>query len=63
MLKDESAKKSMGGLVLRSLLGLGHLLLEITRGLLKCFLSCILHLKGNIAIEIRGIIGGGKFKA
>lgn len=54
----------MGGLVLRTLLGLGHLLLEITRGLLKrVFFPCILHLKGNIAIEIRGRIGGTKFKA
>lgn len=55
-------KKSMGGLVTRSPLGLWYLILEITRGLQKCFLFCILHLKGNITIKIRGRIGGAKFK-
>jgi hypothetical protein len=52
----------MGGLVTGNPLGLGYLILEITRDLPKWFLFCILHLKGIITIKIRGRIGRTKFK-
>lgn len=37
--------------------------LRDNKGSLEVLFSCILHVKGNIAIEIRGRIGGTKFKA